>query len=220
LKYAARANRSVIMHQHKGTGGFSLVELLISMIVGLLILSAVNAAFTVHNRHFKKQELNVEMLQNARVGLDFIIRELRTAGYNPTGALNPCIGTNTATNSPCIGITSAAVDSISFTADLNGNGSLTPDDTNPDENITYNIYNSGGVTYLGRTSNGSIQQVSMNLSALSFSYYDGSNQNTTNLALIRKVRVSITTRSYTPGSNDAGQTTTLSSDIVPKCLDH
>lgn len=218
MRCAAHANLPFIMHEHNNIGGFSLVELLISMTIGLLILFSVYEAFTVHNRHFKTQELKATTMQNARVGLDFIVRELRMAGYNPADTLNSCTGTNTATSTPCVGITSIAADSISFTADLNGNGNLTADDTNPDENITYNIYSSGGVMYLGRTCNGTQQPVVMNISALAFNYYDGSNQDTTNLALIRKLRVSITAQTAAPVLNNAYQTITLSSDIVPKGL--
>ena len=206
------------MIREHATGGFSLVELLVSMTIGLLILFAVYEAFTIHNRQFKTQAFNAEMVQNARVGLDFIIREFHMAGYNPADTLNSCAGTNSATNTPCVGIVSVASNSISFSADLNGNGDLTPDDTNPDENITYDVYTSGGVMYLGRTCNGTLQPAVMNISALSFNYYDGSNQTTTDLALIRKIRVSVTAQAAAPGLNNAYQTITLSSDIVPKCL--
>lgn len=215
---AAHANRSFLRTAHNNSGGFSLAELLVAMLIGLLILFAVYEAFTVQNRNFKTLAINAEMVQNASVGLDLIVRELRMAGYNPTDTLNLCQGTNTATNTPCAGITAIAGNSISFTADLNDNGNLTPNSTNPDENITYNVYNSGGVMYLGRTANGSLQPVVMNITDLSFNYYDGSNQTTTNLALIRKLRVSITAQTAQPVLNNVYQTITFSSDIVPKCL--
>ncbi|HLA26395.1 MAG TPA: prepilin-type N-terminal cleavage/methylation domain-containing protein [Syntrophales bacterium] len=205
------------MHEYDNSG-FTLAELLVSMMIGLLILFAVYETFTVQNRSLKTLELKAATVQNARVGLDFIVRELRMAGYNPTDTINSCQGTDTATNTPCVGITSIAGDSISFTADLNGNGDLTPDSTNPDENIAYNVYSSGGIMYLGRTSNGSLQPVVMNITGLSFNYYDGSNQATTNLALIRKVNGSITATTPLPVGNRYYQTITFSSDIVPKCL--
>jgi len=215
---AARATRLRLMQKNNNSGGFSLAELLLSMLIGLMILLAVYQAFNVHSGDLKTQRLNVEMLQNARVGLDFTVRELRMAGYNPAGTLNDCTGTSTAANTPCAGLTSIANDSISFTADLNGNGNLTPDDANPDENITYNLYNSGGVMYLGRTTNGSLQPAAMNITSLSFNFYDGSNQTTTELALIRKIRVSVTAQAAAPGANNVYKTITLSSDVVPKCL--
>jgi len=200
----------------KNSEGLSIVQLLISMSVGLLILYSVYESFTIQNRHFKKQELKVEMLQNATIGLDLITRELRMAGYNPTSTLNNCIGTGTATNTPCVGITAAAADSISFTADLNSNGNLTADDTNPNENVTYNIYSSGGVSYLGRTANGVTQPLAMNISNLSYTYYNGSNQLTTNLALIRKIRISLT--AGTAAGESTSQPITISADLVPKGL--
>lgn len=215
---AALTNPSRMMHEHKKSGGFSLVELLVAMMIGLVILFSIYQAFTIQSKNFKTQELNAEMMQNARVGLDFIARELRMAGYNPAGTLNHCAGTNAATNTPCAGITSAAGNSISFTADLDGDGNLTPDDTNPNENITYTTYTSGGVLYLGRTCNGTQQPVVMNIPTLSFIYYDGSNQTTTNLALIRKIRVSVTARTAIPDMKNAYRTVTLSSDIVPLSL--
>jgi prepilin-type N-terminal cleavage/methylation domain-containing protein len=215
---AALAKPSRSMHENNEIKGFSLVELLVSMMIGLLILFSVYQAFTIQSKNFKTQEINAEMLQNARVGIDFIDRELRMAGYNPTRTLNYCTGTNTATITPCVGITSAAGNSISFTADLNGNGNLTPDNTNPNENITYTVYTSGGVMYLGRTVNGTQQPVVMNISSLTFNYYDGSNQTTTNLALIRKIRVSVAARAASPDMKNVYRTITLSSDIVPKSL--
>lgn len=219
LRCAAPTRPSINKHGRNNIGGFSLAELLISMTIGLLILFAVYQTFTVHNRHLKTQELKATTMQNARVGLDFIIRELRMAGYNPTGALTDCTGTNTAPAPPpyCVGITAAAADSISFTADLNGNGNLTPDATNPDENITYDIYSSEEIMYLGRTCNNSPRQpVAMNITGLSFIYYDGSDQTSANLALIRKIRVSVTAQAAAVGVNNVYQTITLSSDIVPK----
>jgi type IV pilus assembly protein PilW len=218
LMGAAHANPSCVMRAHDKICGFTLVELLVSMLVGLLILYFVYNAFTIHNQQFNAQELGVEKLQSARVGLDFVMRELRLAGYNPTGNLTACKGTNTATNTPCAGIVAIANNSISFTADLNGNGNLTPDGANPDENITYDVFTSGNETYLGRTSNGVRQPLAMNITALSLNYYDGSNQITTNLSLIRKIRVSVTARAATSGVNKAYQTLTLSSDIVPRSL--
>jgi len=196
--------------------GFTIAELLVSMMIGLLILFSVYNIFTNQIRQFKTQSVGLEMLQNARVGLDFIVRELRIAGYSPTGALPACQGTNTATNTPCVGLTAIAGGSISFTADLDGDGSLTPDDTNPDENITYAVYADGGVLCLGRTANGSRQPAVENISALSFNYYDGSNQTTTNLARIRKISVSLTARASIPDVNKVYKTITFSSDVVPR----
>ena len=222
------------MNEKKRVQGFSLIELLIAMSVGLVVLISAYNLFTTQSTHFSMQEQRAEMLQNARAGLDLMTREIRMAGYNPMGSPDPCIspdicsckGTNNATNTPCVGITSAAAATLSFSSDLDGSGTLTPDGTNPNENenITFDVYSSeasGGKPCLGRKSNnGSKQPVVENISALSFTYLDANNNVTTNLALVQKIRVSITAQTAKPDVNQTYPTITLSSDIVPRNLNN
>jgi type IV pilus assembly protein PilW len=208
------------MNKQKSVQGFSLVELLLAISIGLIVLLSSYTLFTIQSRHFNIQEYKAEMLQNARAGLNFMMREILIAGYNPAGSLASCTGINNATNTPCVGITSAAADTLSFSSDLNGNGNLTADGTNPNENITFDVYTSGGKSSLGRTSNGSKQPVVENITALSFVYLDASDTITNNLALVQKIRVSITAQSAKPDVNQTYPTITLSSDIVPRNLNN
>src|SRR3990170_4847219 len=85
------------------TGGFSLVELMIAMAVGLVVLGAMYSVFTVQNKTFGNQEEIVAMQQNVRAGMDMVTREIMMAGYNPTGG------------TPEPGIVTAGADSITFT---------------------------------------------------------------------------------------------------------
>ncbi len=210
------------MKEKNSEQGFTLIELLLAMLIGLVVLISTYGLFTFQSRHFSMQEQKAEMLQNARAGLDLMTREILMAGYNPntTGGLLPCTGTNNATNTPCVGITSAAASTLSFSSDLDGDGSLTADSTNPNENITFDVYTSGGKPSLGRTSNGSKQPVVENISALSFTYLDANNSATTNLALVKKIRVSITAQTAKPNVNQTYPTIVLSSDIVPRNLNN
>jgi type IV pilus assembly protein PilW len=208
------------MKDKNSVQGFTLIELLLAMSIGLVVLISTYNLFTIQSRHFSMQEQKAEMLQNARAGLDLMTREILMAGYNPTGSLVSCIGTNNATNTPCVGITSAAASTLGFSSDLDGDGSLTADATNPNENIMFDVYTSGGKSCLGRTSNGSKQPVVENISALSFTYLDASNNVTTNLALVQKIRASITAQTAKPYVNQTYPTIMLSSDIVPRNLNN
>lgn len=192
--------------------GFTLVELLIAMVVSMFVVTAAYNVFILQSRHFSIEELKAEMLQNARAGLDVMAREILMAGYNPGGTIAACTGTTNATTTPCVGITSVSASAISFTADLNGDGDLA--DSN--ENITYDVYSSGGKSCLGRTSNGSRQPAVENISVLSFTYLDGSNVATTNLAIIKKIRISVTAIT----SRTDVTPITLSMDIVPRNLNN
>ncbi len=122
--------------------GFTMIELLIAMAVGLVLLAAVYSVFLVQNKELRNQEQITEMQQNARMAMEMISRDLMMAGfggYNATAILPRCTGTTTATNAPCVGITAANANSISFTMDVTDNaGTGGPDGDRDDanENIT------------------------------------------------------------------------------------
>jgi len=217
--------------------GFTLVELMIAMAVGMIVLGAVYALFTVQSKHLANQELLTEMHQNARIALEMMVQEISMAGYNQTK--NPatipvprCTNALVAAGTPCVGITNAAVNTISFATDLNGNGDTTAGTANPNENIVYDRYYSttspAGVYSLGRASNGSKQPVVEYVKSLKFVYYyDGTIQPTTpdNLANIRRVKITIVTRtakedpSYTDATyGDHYRYYTLSSFAFPRNL--
>lgn len=217
----------------KGKAGFSVPEFLIAMLVGLVVLGAVYSLFTMQNKQFSNQEQMIEMQQNARIAMAIMIREISMAGYNQTSSSCPspvtavprCTGTTTATNTPCVGITYAGANTISFVTDLNANCDTTAGTANPDENITFDLYSPSGVPTLGRTSNGVKQPVVEYVDALSFTYYDGSGNVTTNVANIRRIKISITIRTAKtdpnyihPTYNDHYRRYQLESFVVPRNL--
>lgn len=213
--------------------GVTLIELLIAMSVGMVVLSAVYATFTLQNKLLANQADMAEIYQNARIALDMMAREISMAGYNqtstsctsPRAAVRRCMGLTTATNTPCTGITNAGANAVSFAADLNANCDTTAGGSNPNENITYDLYSSGGVQALGRTSNGSRQPVVDVVDSLSFVYYDSSGAVTANVANIHKIKIRITTRaakvdpSYThPVFGDRFRRYTLESFVLSRNL--
>jgi len=129
----------------KNESGFTIVELMISMFIGMVVIVAVYSAYIIQQRSYVTQDQVVEMQQNIRAGLDIMTREIRMAGYDPQ-------------ESGTAGIEEAYADAIYFTADYNedGNVSLGGDDTG--EHIAFDLYtNTAGVSVLGMTrSNGPI----------------------------------------------------------------
>lgn len=77
------------------SAGFSLVELLIAMAVGLVILGAAYQSFITQRQTYAAQEQVTDMNQNARAALDFMTRELRMA--STIGALDQTPGTSSIT---------------------------------------------------------------------------------------------------------------------------
>jgi type IV pilus assembly protein PilW len=202
--------------------GFSLVELLIAMAVGMVILGAMYGLFTIQSKQLGNQDVITEMQQNARMALDIVTREVRMAGYNPSGTLTRCTGTTPTASTTCVGIRTAAASTISFTTDLNGNGSLASGSANPNENIVFDRYLSAGVYSLGRTSNGVKQPVIEHLDLLSFSYVDANGAASTNLAEIREIVITIRTiaskKDPAYAANSGFRTYTLTARVAPRNL--
>jgi type IV pilus assembly protein PilW len=68
-------------HTRLQTSGFSLVELMVALAIGLLIMLGVTSAFTSISSS-KRTDARVAQLQtNARYAIDFMRREIRQAGF-------------------------------------------------------------------------------------------------------------------------------------------
>lgn len=215
--------------------GFSLVELMIAMMVGLVVLGALYNLFTVQSKQLGNQEMAVEMQQNARMAMDMMTREIRLAGYNPTALLSKCAGTlpSTLTNSPCIGMLNAADTEIKFNMDVSDTGGSGASDgatDGPNETITYGLYTStaGGVSVqcLGRktTNDSSYQPVVEYIDSLTFSYLDNAGITATTIGDIRSIQVSIVAKAAKPDpsypANGGYRTYTLTSRVTPRNLDY
>jgi type IV pilus assembly protein PilW len=177
----------------KSRYGFTLVELLIAIAVGGVVMAGICSAYYSQQESFITQDQVSAMQQNLRAGLWFMEREIRMAGYDPTGAANA-------------GIVTANATSIRFTLDLNADGDT--DDSN--EDITYSLYDSDGdgdSDLARKVGVGNNQPVADNVDALNFVYLDQAGYITTTLPDIRSVQVTLVARAQRP---DARYTDTAS----------
>ena len=71
------------MKKHEG---FTLVEILISMFVGMVIIGAIYAAVVSSQRSTGSIERKVVAGQDARAALELMAIEIQMASYNPTYA--------------------------------------------------------------------------------------------------------------------------------------
>ncbi len=83
--------------------GFTLVELLIAMTIGLIILAALSSTFLMQRKTYDIQEQIVEMVQTARAAMDMMTREIRMAGYGtPKSSISSWIDWVTIDSNPKI----------------------------------------------------------------------------------------------------------------------
>lgn len=67
--------------------GLSLIELMISIVLGLLIMTAVIQLFVSNKQTYLVTESQTQMQDNARFALNFISKEIRSAGYSGCRAI-------------------------------------------------------------------------------------------------------------------------------------
>jgi len=170
----------------KNNKGFTLIEILVSLLIFSLAMIAIYSTFRSQHRSYYVQEQVVAMQQNIRAAMFMMEKELRMAGYDPTGSANSGIITATAT-------------SINFTKDLNSNGN----NNDSNENITYSLYTADGIQKLGRKNPTQNEPIAENFDAIDFTYLDNNNAVlddgggtvSTNISNITSIIVSIVAKS-------------------------
>jgi type IV pilus assembly protein PilW len=193
----------------RGEGGFSLVELMIAMAVGLVVLGAVYSVFIVQNKTFSVQEDVVEMQQSVRAGMDIMAREISLAGYDPTRVNSD---SNAGNNFAGVEVNAGQ---LQIRADLNGTGII---HTDSEENIIY-TYNSADKRITRNAGSGN-QPLLENVDSFTFQYLDGSGTVTANSAQVRRIRLTITGRTAKPDpkypANGGYRTYTLTEVVSPR----
>ena len=183
--------------------GFTLVELMVSMGIGMVILAAVTTTFMSQTRIYNAQEQINEMQQNARGALDILSRELKMAGYKPNGG-----GFD--------GVTYSTTQ-LRVQADLNSDGAISTSST-ANEQITY-AFDNANEQITRAVGSGSAQVLAEHISAFTFNYLDSAGAATTVSANIRQLSITITAKTAKPDpnftSNGGYRTNTMSATITP-----
>jgi type IV pilus assembly protein PilW len=146
----------------KNQTGFSLIELLISIAVGSIVLTLVAGFLFSQQRVSITQNEVVDMQQGLRAAVTLMNREIRMAGFDPTGSAGA-------------GIVQAEVDSVTFTTDDNDNGSLMVDPVTwePNERIRYAVNANGDLGRATGAGGAGLQAMAYNVDELNFVYLDG-----------------------------------------------
>ena len=230
--------RSATLH---GQDGFTMVEMLIALSIFLLILMGVFQIFEPTNAAYVSSERKLGVQQNARIAMDMMVRQIRTAGFFPENlttdttddVANP-VGVQIATNAalavagdldgscatlpagPCAGASKAFV----FCLDNSGLGLRRV-------NAVLNAATGVAASYV--CSGGDL--LAESVTSLGFAYYDANNNpipsppaldgqpaeavpalnDTTQRSVVRRVVITLTARESVP--NQPAQTYTLTSDV-------
>lgn len=132
-------HRSLFMSKRRGLAGrrqrgISLLEALIGLALAPIVLAGIHAS-TRAQLHALRGDNNAYELQDlTRGALDFMLREIRMAGYNPAGT---ALTTSPGPTCPGVGegITEATTTRLHILADLNGDGAV----SSAGEDVVYEL---------------------------------------------------------------------------------
>jgi type IV pilus assembly protein PilW len=184
----------------RSTQGFTLVELLVTLVVSGVILAGISSTFYSQHTSYLNQEQVVSMQQNLRAAMYIMEREIRMAGHDPNGESGA-------------GIITPGSTSIRIAQDLTndaGTGIPDGDVSDPGESITYALQDADGDgdTDLVRIDhNGAgVQMIAEDIDALNFVYLNQNHAVTTVTADIRSVQISVVARTSQPVRGYANNT--------------
>ena len=191
---------------YRDVAGFTLVELMVSMAIGLAVLAAIAGTFTAQTRQNSAEEQIGQMQQNVRGALDLMMREIQMAGYKPAGGSFNGIETSTATT-------------LRIKLDLDSSGVATDGTT---DDISYSFDSSTGLVTRTLNNTGSSATLADNVTAFSFTYLDANGTSTTTNTAVRRITISITARTDKPDpsytTNNGYRTYQISADVTPPNL--
>jgi len=211
----------------QGEAGFSLVETLLAVVISSIVLLGLYLIYDVNQATFIRGEQQTDLQQNARIGMDRLVRELRLAGNDPSGTLTvgPAIpgGQARCSNPPPAtpqAIENAEVTCVRFYADVDGDLPLAT------ERVEYSYDTAGQLLRRRRWTNagtgGGAQPLAERVTTLTFAYYDGGGNllptpvPVGSLDTIRRIAVTITTADTVTGT--VPQPFTLQADVRPRNL--
>jgi len=185
-----------------GPRGFSLLEALVVAAIFGIVLTAIYSTAVTSQTLAVRGNNKIDLQQNARVGMERLATEIRMAGYDPSNVL-PALATaaQNCTLTPPQGsgpfaVQAACAHAISFLADVTGDGIT--------EKVVYrqvgnqvmrDIASWTGTAFPAAASSALVESVS----ALTFTYYDGSDVVTADPASIRRITIRLTTQGTAGG---------------------
>lgn len=179
-------------------GGFTLPEMMVTITIMIAVLFSLLSIFDTSIRVFSVGNNKVEAIENARLGLDRIARELRAAyPYDKVNGRPHLFWSSAAPTTAAMPTSTGAT----FGNDVNGNRKI-----DPGEQITYGLGGGTPATLL-RNGEGMIEHVQDvdGGGALTFTYLNASGAAATSEADIAMVRIKLEIAVGGTGSGGPGK---------------
>ncbi|MFH1154344.1 MAG: prepilin-type N-terminal cleavage/methylation domain-containing protein [Pseudomonadota bacterium] len=213
------------VHHRQCQSGFTLIELLIGIVISSIVMSGLYLVFVGQQSAFKGQEQMIDMQQNLRSGMYFMLKEIRMAGYDPYGTSGAGI-TNAGDGSYGNPLRFTLV-SDSDSDDNDNDGTI--DEKGELKTIEYQLfdaYGTGAINIGRKEDNGNYLVISENISPPDniaippipklFIYLDRNGMETAILSDIKSIVVSVTA-TPPPNREDYSNSATRTLTSAVKC---
>jgi len=206
-----------------GQRGATLIEQLISLVLGAAMITSLYGYFRAELYHLVSLETKTATLEDARGALDIMIRDLKNAGSWGGGSAPAETGVaddpNNDADTVCNRVYAATASLIHVQMDLNGNADCA--DTDPRENIRYELTGPtatcAGPYIIRRNGDCLVANVMPELAGKLFTYYDASSAdlgNMPNPGSIKRVRIAFAVQVKNPDPRTGGNlASTLSNSV-------
>jgi type IV pilus assembly protein PilW len=163
------------------------------MAIAGVVMGAIYSSYKSQQDSYVAQEQVAEMQQNLRASFYMMVRDIRMAAFNPTGAPNVGAFVAAIPDDPG-GETATDSTNMAFTIDEDENGAINADDHN--EQIAYRVDSDRLEKFMYDGASWNWQPVAENIDAINFVYLNSNGvpidpTTATNLPLIRSVQVTL-----------------------------
>jgi Tfp pilus assembly protein PilW len=207
----------------KRTGGASLTEQLLALLIGAIVITALYELYRAELYHHLEQQTKTATLEDARGALHIMIADLKNAGSWGAGSAPLELG---GTDDPdgdedsvCNRVYAATQAMVHVQMDLNGNGNCA--DTVPRENIRYELTGPTstcpGSKIIRRNGDCLVANVTTPVPGKLFTYYDSAGADlgdTPPRDAIRRIRIAFAVEAPSPGPKKSGKLATIVSNSV------
>lgn len=199
--------------RHKNDCGATLVEQLVSLLIGSALITSLYGYFRAELYHLLRLETKTASLEDARGALDIMIRDLKNAGSWGSGSVPLEVGgaddPNNDADAVCNRIYAASASMIHVQMDLDGDGDCA--DNDPRENIRLELTGPTatcpGPNIIRRNGDCLVASVVPPSSGRIFSYYDadGNDLGTAPpLDTVKRVKISFAIQTKNPDPKITG----------------
>lgn len=157
-------------YRSRGQRGLSLLEALVGLALTGIVMGGIQTSYRAQVYALESQKAAYSLQDATRGALDLMVREIRMAGYDPTGAALVVTPGPACPGVPR-GITEATPTRLHLVTDLDGNGVTTGNS----EDVIYELDTVNGEIHRTDVNGTAVLAENLTPSGLTFRYFDTSN---------------------------------------------